>query len=173
MRLVQLAYAALYIATVFVFGACAVLLIIFAAQELWTAIAPVTAAHRDGRFNAVLECIGLTTIAVASLELSQTVLEEEVLRKAVMSAPTRVRRFLSRFLIVVVVSLAIECLIGVFELLHSDPSHLPHAASIGIAAAILLIAWGLFVRWNEAAEQLEPEAMEDAKREDREVDSPT
>jgi hypothetical protein len=87
-----------------------------------------------------------------------------------MSAPTRVRRFLSRFLIVVVVSLAIECLVAVFRLAHSEPGQLPQAAAIGVAAAFLLAAWGLFIRWNEAAERLEPEAMQRAKREDRHVD---
>jgi uncharacterized membrane protein len=171
MRFVQLAYAILYIATVFLFGACAVALIAFATVELWQAISPPSTADTRARFDSVLEAIGLATIAVASLELSQTVLEEEVQRKASMSAPTRVRRFLSRFLIVVVVSLAIECLVAVFTLVHRDPSRLFQAAAIGVVAALLLAAWGLFVRWNVVAERLEPEAMKRAKREDRHVDT--
>ncbi|KGT85522.1 membrane protein, partial [Xanthomonas vasicola] len=36
-------------------------------------------------------------------------------------------------------------------------------------AALLLIAWGVFVKLNRSAEELEPEAMEETKREDREV----
>jgi hypothetical protein len=171
MRIVQLAYAAIYIAMALVFAACALVLVGFAVYEVWQAVSPASAADMRARFDRVLEAIGLATIAVASLELSQTVLEEEVQRKAAMSAPTRVRRFLSRFLIVVVVSLAIECLVAVFGLLHRDPARLPQAASIGVAAAFLLAAWGLFVRWNEVAERLEPEAMKRAKREDREVDA--
>jgi len=170
MRIVNLAYALAYIATALVFGACALLLVSFAFNELWNAVAPSSGSDTRARFDSVLEAIGLATIAVASLELSQTVLEEEVQRKAPMSAPTRVRRFLSRFLIVVVVSLAIECLVAVFTLIHSDPERLPQAASIGIAAAFLLGAWGLFVRWNVVAERLEPEAMQRAKREDRHVE---
>jgi hypothetical protein len=171
MRLVALAYAAVYIAIVIVFAACAIALVGFAGYELWQAIAPATSGGVRERFDSVLEAIGLATIAVASLELSQTVLEEEVQRRAAMSAPTRVRRFLSRFLIVVVVALAIECLVGVFRLIHHDPSQLPAAAAVGIAAAFLLAAWGLFIRWNVAAERLEPEAMDRAKREDEHVDT--
>lgn len=171
MRIVQLAYAIVYIATAVVFGACAVLLVGFAAHELWQAASPASAGDSRARFDSVLEAVGLTTIAVASLELSQTVLEEEVQRKAPMSAPTRVRRFLSRFLIVVVVSLAIECLVAVFEFVHHDPARLPHAAAIGVAASVLLAAWGMFVRWNEGAERLEPEAMMRAKNEDSEIDT--
>jgi hypothetical protein len=106
---------------------------------------------------------------VAALELGQTILEEEVLRQAHMSAPTRVRRFLSRFMVVIVVALSIESLVGVFQLLHHDPARLPHAAAVAVAAAALLAAWGVFVHLNRSAEELEPEAMEKAKGEDAKV----
>jgi len=110
-------------------------------------------------FNFILEGIGLLTIAVVALELGQTILEEEVQRKVQVSAPTRVRRFLSRFMVVVVVALSIECLVTVFAFAHEDPARLPQAAAIGIAAAVLLAAWGIFIKLNKSAEELEPEAM--------------
>jgi len=170
MRIVNVAYALAYIATALVFGACAVLLVGFALSELWHAALPPSSADTRARLEGVLEAIGLATIAVASLELSQTVIEEEVQRKAPIAAPTRVRRFLSRFLIVVVVSLAIECLVAVFRIAHSDPERLPQAAAIGVVAAVLLAAWGFFIRSNEVAERLEPESLQRAKREDHHVD---
>ncbi|WP_199350196.1 hypothetical protein [Nostoc flagelliforme] len=113
-----------------------------------------------------MESVGLLTIAVASLELGQTILDEEVLRRTKMSFPTRVRRFLSRFLIVVIVSLSIEFLVVVFELIHEDPSRLPQASTVGLATAALLAAWGVFIRLNKSAEELEPEAMQEVKGED-------
>ncbi|VTU16220.1 hypothetical protein [Variovorax sp. RA8] len=87
----------------------------------------------------------MLTIALASLDLADTVIEEELKREANMSAPARTRRVLSRFL-VVVVSLSIESLVAVFQLVHDDPSKLPHAASIALGAAALLAAWGYFNR---------------------------
>jgi len=138
--------------------------------ELWHGINPSEGfAHRE-RFNAVLESIGLLTIAVVALELSRTILEEEVQRKVQVSSPTRVRRFLSRFMVGVIVALSIETLVAVFELAHEDASRLPQAASIGVAAGVLLAAWGIFIRFNKSAEELEPEAMERAKSEDRKVE---
>jgi putative Mn2+ efflux pump MntP len=107
---------------------------------------------------------------VAALELGQTILEEEVHRQAQMSAPTRVRRFLSRFMVVLVVALSIETLVLVFRLSQDEVESLPYAASVGIAAALLLVGWGLFVRLNRAAEELEPEAMQAAKKEDRKIE---
>jgi hypothetical protein len=152
------------------FAVAALSLIVFAGLELWHALAPGAELNQRERFNTVLESIGLLTIAVAALELGQTILEEEVQRGTQISLPTRIRRFLSRFMIVIIVSLSIEFLVVVFQLIHDDPSQLPQAASIGIATAILLAAWGFFIKMNRAAEELEPEGIEKIKQEDAEIE---
>ena len=152
------------------FLAGAVALIGVAAVQLWQGIQLFDELPIAQRLNAVLESIAVLTVAVAALELGQTILEEEVQREAHMSAPTRVRRFLSRFMVVLVVALSIETVVVTFRLSHDSPEHLPYAAAIGATAALLLAAWGVFVWLNRAAEQLEPEAMQEAKREDRKVE---
>ena len=116
----------------------------------------------------IIEAIGLLAAAVVALQIAQTV-AEEVVRAAHVSGPTRVRRFLSRFLVVLVVALAIEGLVATFRGVHENLAQLPYAASIVAAAAMLLAGWGLFIRLNVPAEKLEPEAMEEAKREDRKL----
>lgn len=161
-----------YCGIVTLFIICALALVVFAAIRLWDGLVPGGRESLQGRFDLVLEAIGILTVAVAALELGQTVLEEEVQRAAQMSAPTRVRRFLSRFLVVVVVALAAEALILTFRFGHESPERLSEAAAVAVAAAVLLAAWGAFVRLNRSAEELEPEAMERAKREDRKVESP-
>ena len=138
--------------------------------QLWQGVQWMDEAGLSQRLNMVLESIAVLTVAVAALELGQTILEEEVHRGAQMSAPTRVRRFLSRFMVVLVVALSIETLVLVFRLSEDDVDSLPYAASVGFAAAFLLVAWGLFIRMNRAAEELEPEAMQAAKREDRKIE---
>lgn len=154
------------------FIVCAATLVFFALQDLWLLVRP-----REGGtappVNQVLNAIALLTVAVATLELAQTIIEEEVQREAHMAAPTRVRRFLSRFMIVLVVALSIETLVAVFEYSRADPSLLPYAASIGITAAAMLAAWGVFIKLNRAAEELEPEAMQKAKQEDAKVETPS
>ena len=123
----------------------------------------------EERLHTVLDSIAVLTVAVAALELGQTILEEEVQREAQMSAPTRVRRFLSRFMVVLVVSLSIEALVAVFQFNHEQPTHLPYAATIGLMAAALLAAWGVFIRLNRSAEDVEPQAMAQVQREDEQV----
>jgi len=72
-------------------------------------------------------------------------------------------------MIVVVVSLSIELLVAVFGLVHDDPSQLPAASAIGIAVAVLLVGWGVFIWFNKYAEEMEPEAMERTKSEDEQI----
>jgi len=118
---------------------------------------------------AIIEAVGLLAAAVVALQIAGTIVAEEVIRAADISAPTRVRRFLSRFFVVVAVALAIEGLVATFRALHEDPVQLLYAASILVAVGVLLAAWGVFVHLNRSAEELEPEAMAEAKREDEKL----
>lgn len=170
MKFIHKLFTAGYAITAALFYICAMAFLVLAGVEIWQAINPWAVDPAQPRFLVLLDCVGLLTIAVASLELGQTVLEEEVQREASIAAPTRVRRFLSRFMVVVVVSLSIECLVSVFQFLHGKPELLPQAASIGFAAAVLLAAWGAFVRLNSVAERMEPQAMLEAKAEDDAVE---
>ena len=148
------------------FGCSALLLILIAARAGWQAF--MGGLDQDAA-QGIIEAIGLLAAAVVALQIAETIVEEEVIRDADISAPTRVRRFLSRFFVVVIVALAIEGLVATFKALHEDPAQLPYAAILLIAVAILLAAWGIFIRLNRYAEELEPEAMADAKREDSKI----
>jgi hypothetical protein len=153
------------------FVVCSAALLVFAVLQMWGGVNPMGELSVTQRVNLVLEGLSLLVVSVAALELGQTLLEEEVQRRAQMSAPTRVRRFLSRFMVVLVVSLSIETLVAVFRFGHEAPQYLPYAATVGLAAAALLAGWGAFIWLNRTAEELEPEAMQQAKREDRKVKS--
>ena len=151
------------------FGLAAIVLMGFALVELWTAVTPGGGTSLSTRSAAAIESIGMVAVALVALEMSQTVIEEEVVRRVHVSAPTRVRRYLSRFLVVVVVALGIESLVAVVQTLHERPEMLPNAASVAVGAAALLAAWGVFVRLNRAVEELEPEGISEAQAEDHKV----
>ena len=163
MRWVIRTFAVIYsvVALLFLFAALA--LIWASVEALWLGVV------RNPDVSAVIESLGILAVALVAVEIAQTVVEEEIVRRAQVSAPTRVRRYLSRFLVVIVVALAIKYLVAVVRFLEGDVSRLWDAASIGLAAAGLLAAWGLFIHFNREAEDVEPEAMEEAKREDAKV----
>ncbi len=150
----------------FLFACAALMLITIATRMGWLAF--IGNLDRSAA-QAIIEAVGLLAAAVVALQIAETIFEEEVIRDANISAPTRVRRFLSRFFVVVVVALAIEGLVATFRAMHEDPVQLLYAASLLSAVGILLAAWGVFVHLNRSAEELEPEAMAEAKREDRKL----
>ena len=138
--------------------------LVIAARVAWVAL--LSELDRSAA-QGVIEAVGLLAAAVVAFQIAQTIMEEEVIRDAQISAPTRVRRFLSRFLVVVVVALAIEGLVATFKAIHEDMTELAYAAGLLISVGVVLAGWGVFVRLNRYAEELEPEGMEAAKREDR------
>lgn len=150
------------------FAVAAVLLIVMATHKAWVGVADGLGA---GAAQQVIEAIGYLAAAVVALQIAQTIAEEEVIRAAHVSGPTRVRRFLSRFLVVLIVALAIEGLVATFRGVHdnNNSAQLPAAASILVGTAALLAAWGVFIHLNRSAEELEPDAMEEAKREDKKL----
>ena len=151
------------------FGIAGVVLMGFAFLELWVTVIQPEGQSLSGRAAIAIESIGLVAVALVALEMAQTVAEEEVVRRVHVSAPTRVRRYLSRFLVVVVVALGIESLVAVVQALHERPETLMNAASVAVAAAALLAAWGLFLRMNRAVEELEPLGIPEARAEDHKV----
>jgi len=166
MKIILRIFSSVHALMALLFVCAAIVLIVIAARIGWT----VFGAGLDrAAAQAVIEAVGLLAAAVVALQIAQTITEEEVIRDAHISGPTRVRRFLSRFLVVIVVALSIEGLVATFKALHEDPAQLPYAASILLAVGVLLAGWGVFVRLNRYAEDLEPEAMQAAKREDRKL----
>lgn len=166
MKYVLRAFSVVHALMALLFACAALALVAIATHAGWNAIAggfDRTAAQE------IIEAIGLLAAAVVALQIAQTITEEEVVRGAHVSGPTRVRRFLSRFLVVVLVALVIEALVIVFRAAHEGAEHLLYASALVLASGVLLAAWGVFVRLNRYAEELEPEAMAEAKREDRKL----
>ena len=160
-------FAFVHAAMAALFAIAALLLIVTAVLTGWSSI--VGGLDRASA-QGIIEAVGLLAVAVVALQIAQTIAEEEVIRDSHVSAPTRVRRFLSRFMVVVVVALSIEGLVATVKAVHEDMAGLAYVAGLLVATAALLAGWGLFVRLNRYAEELEPEAMQAAKREDRKLE---
>jgi len=148
-------------------GMAALILIATTVHSAWQLLAE---GFSDNLTLEVIQMIGITAVAVVALQIAQTIAEEEVIREAQVSGPTRVRRFLSRFMVVIVVALSVEGLIATFKALREDPSQLLYGAALLVSVGFLLAGWGAYIWLNRAAEELEPEAMALAKSEDEKLD---
>jgi hypothetical protein len=165
MKLLSGLYSTIHAFMALLFACAALALIAISMRAGWLAI---RGGFDRAAAEAIIEAVGLLAAAVVALQISQTIAEEEVIREAHISAPTRVRRFLSRFMVVIVVAVAVEGLVAIFRA-HEDPAQLLYAAGVLCAVGVLLVGWGVFVRLNRYAEELEPEAMAEAKQEDRKL----
>ncbi len=166
MRFLLRAFSTVHAVMALLFACAALLLIGLASVMGWQAL---SGGWDRAAAQEIVEAMGLLAAAVVALQIAQTIAEEEIIRDAHISAPTRVRRFLSRFMVVVVVALAIEGLVATFKSMHGDSVALHAAAGLIASVALLLVGWGVFIRMNRSAEELEPEAMNEAKREDRKL----
>jgi hypothetical protein len=165
MKYVLRLYAVAQALMALLFAGAGLMLVVSAARAGWQAS---TGSWDYTASEAMIEAVGVLAAAVVAIQISQTITEEEVVRGAHISAPTRVRRFLSRFMVVIVVAIAVEALVTIFKA-RSEPALMLHAAALVSAVGLLLAGWGLFIRLNRDAEELEPEAMAEAKREDRKL----
>jgi hypothetical protein len=166
LKIVLRMFAVIHGTIAVLFVGATVLLIAIAAK---TGFEAFVAGMNLSSAQQIIEAVGLLAAAVVALQIAQTITEEEIVRGAHVSGPTRVRRFLSRFLVVVLVALVVEALVATFKGVHEAPEQLLYAAAMVLASGVLLGGWGAFVRLNRYAEELEPEAMAEAKREDRKL----
>lgn len=165
MKVIHVVFTALHTLMALLFALVSVVLLWIAISKGW---ATVNGGLSDTATLHMVEVLGILACAVVALQISQTVVEEEVVRDASIAGPTRVRRFLSRFLVVVVVALTIEGLIATFKAQEQALQLLYVAAHIA-AVGMLLLGWGVFVHLNRSAEELEPDALQEATQEDDEV----
>lgn len=167
MKAIHTLFTAVHALMALLFALVSVVLVWIAISKGW---ATVAGGLDEAATLHMVEALGILACAVVALQISQTVVEEEVVRNASIAGPTRVRRFLSRFLVVVVVALTIEGLIATFKAQEDAQQLLYVAAHIG-GVGVLLFGWGMFVHLNRSAEELEPEALQDATEEDEDVSS--
>ena len=165
-KLIHQLYRLVHALIALMFMLAALASIYLAAQIAWKVMEE---ASLSSAVVYVVEALGILAAAIVSVQISQTILEEEIIRDVHISGPSRIRRFLSRFLVMLVVALTIEGLIASFKA-QKEPQQLVYAAALLVATACLLVGWGLFIKLNSAAEKLEPESLEEAKKEDTKVE---
>lgn len=130
------------------FVVIAIVLIGLAFDRLWITATTFPRVSLDVLFEA----IGFTTVGVAVVELARTMYEEEIQSPIQMTAPLKIRHFLSRFLTVIVISLAIEFLTMVFRFSHKPDEfiYLYESAAVAFGASLLFASWALY-NWTSVA----------------------
>jgi hypothetical protein len=94
----------------------------------------------------ILRSIGLLTIAVAVFEVAKFLLEEELIRERERRSITDVRLSLTKFFTIIVIVLALEGIVLVFEVKLEELDRLIYPTALMAIAVLALVELGLF-RW--------------------------
>jgi hypothetical protein len=105
----------------------------------------------------LFESIGFTTISAAVFELAKTIYDEEIASMVKMDHPGKIRHFMSRFLTVIIISLAIEFLTMVFRFSHNPEEYiyLFESAAVAVGIALIYVSWAYFNKISESTEKWE------------------
>ncbi len=154
-RLLNYASAAIFYVVTLLFILVSILLICLAFDRLLVTAASFPQVQLDSLF----ETIGFTTVAAAVFELARTMYEEEIRSLTKMTAPLKIRHFISRFLTVIVISLSIEFLTMVFRYSHKTGEfvYMYEAAAVAIGIALIFFAWAYYNKTSVYVEQHEHE----------------
>ncbi len=163
MKRLLLFFPTIHILIALLFVVAALSLIVIAAG---VGLASLVDGFSMSAAQGVIEMIGLAAHAVVALQIAQTIVEEEAVRRVHLSGGVRIRRYVSRFMAVIVIALAVEGLVATFKALHENMGQLPHAASLVVAVGVTLAGWGLFSRFSQGTEEAEHEAAEQAERDE-------
>lgn len=117
----------------------ALTLVVTAAGQVLTA-----AIDRAPLMSPALDSVGLVTIAVAVWDVGKFLLEEELIRRREMRSIREARQSMTKFFSIVIVVLALEGIVLIFEVKTEDVTKLIHPTAVMAVAVLALIGLGLF-----------------------------
>jgi hypothetical protein len=116
----------------------------------------------------LLESVSLVVISVAIIDVAKYILEEEVLQDRELREPGEAREAITKFIVVIALVIAIESIVFIFNLGHSEPQGLIYPALLLLVFVGMIVGLGLYQKLSLAGERqlrsmAEAEAEADAE----------
>jgi hypothetical protein len=147
-------------------SAVSIALIISSVIKTGAAFTKIPAVQSD-----LLESVSLVVISVAIIDVAKYILEEEVLRDRELREPAEAREAITKFTVVIALVIAIESIVFIFKLGHSEPQGLVYPALLLLMFVGMIVGLGVYQRLSlEGERQLR--SMRSAELEDH-VESQT
>ena len=119
--------------------------IVYSLWDVWRAF-----AEGQQILKAMLEAIGLTVLALAVIDVSKYLLDEEVLRERELRAASEARGALTKFLTIVTIAISLEAVVLIFEATKSNMIEtLVYPVFLLFAVVAIVIALGVY-QWLSA-----------------------
>jgi hypothetical protein len=125
-----------------------VALVISSIIKAGTAFTSMPAVQSD-----LLESVSLVVISVAIIDVAKYILEEEVLRDRELREPAEAREAITKFIVVIALVIAIESIVFIFNLGHSQPQGLIYPALLLLVFVAMIVGLGVYQRLSLAGER--------------------
>jgi hypothetical protein len=128
--------------------AVSIALVLSSLMKAGTAFTTMPAVQSD-----LLESVSLVVISVAIIDVAKYILEEEVLRDRELREPAEAREAITKFIVVVALVIAIESIVFIFNLGHSEPQGLVYPCLLLLIFVGMVVGLGVYQRLSLAAER--------------------
>lgn len=136
---------ALYLAIALTLLLIAIGVILYSLWDIWRAF-----SSGQQTLKAMLEAIGLTVLALAVIDVSKYLLDEEVLRERELRAASEARGALTKFLTIVTIAISLEAVVLIFDATKSNAIEtLVYPVLLLFAVVAIVAALGLY-QWLSA-----------------------
>jgi hypothetical protein len=103
--------------------------------------------------SELLESVSLVVISVAIIDVAKYILEEEVLRDRELREPAEAREAITKFSVVIALVIAIESIVFIFNLGHSQPQGLIYPALLLLTFVGMVVGLGLYQKLSLQGER--------------------
>ena len=105
--------------------------------------------------RALLDAVALTVLALAVIDVSKYLLDEEVIRSRELRAAGEARRTLTKFLTIISIAVSLEALVLIFGAAKGNTTgHVVYAGLLLFAVVALVVALGVYQWLSAKTEQL-------------------
>lgn len=147
MKLIERLSAVLYSIAATTLAIIALIMIGFAALQVWNALG----SDRELE-SALLDAVGLIIVSVAVFDVAKYLMEEGVIHRQELRSPSEARYALTKFLSIITMAVALETLVFIFNAGRTKMSDLMYPAILLFVVIMAPVALGLFQRFSREAE---------------------
>lgn len=124
----------------------------------WSAYDVISNIRTEADFiPLLLHYVSAIIIAAAIIDVAQYMMEEEVFLNKELRDPEEARKTITKIIVIITIAVSIEGLVFIFKAGMNDLTLLLYPALLIVAAAILIVALGVYQKLSSAIEKVEKE----------------
>jgi NADH:ubiquinone oxidoreductase subunit 5 (subunit L)/multisubunit Na+/H+ antiporter MnhA subunit len=102
----------------------------------------------------MLQAVGAIVIAIAIIDVSKYMIEEEIFRDKELRSPREARETMTKVIVIISIAVGIEGLVYIFKAGSENITLLPYPAVLLVVSVILIVGLGIFQKLSLSTEKL-------------------